>query len=64
MEGVKRTIKKFNSFAEAEAADDVYYLSLTPEERMEIFFKIIGHTDPKDGIVERCIRVYPAPERE
>lgn len=29
-------VQKFRSFGEAEAADDAYYASLTPQERMEI----------------------------
>lgn len=34
--------RKFNSFAEAQAADDEFYRSLTPQQRMEIFFEMLA----------------------
>jgi len=58
------TLKKFSSFEEAEAADDEYYLSLTMQQRLEIFIQLIGHAESKDGIVERCVRIYPITESE
>jgi hypothetical protein len=36
---VDRVVKKFTSFEEAEEADRQYYLSLTPEERLDILAK-------------------------
>jgi len=37
---VEKIAKKFLSFAESEAAENEFYQTLTPEERMEIFFEI------------------------
>jgi hypothetical protein len=34
--------KKFTSAEEAEAADDEFYRSLTPLQRMEIFFELLS----------------------
>ena len=58
------TLRKVSSFEEADSADDEYYLSLTPQERLQIFIQLIGHAEDKDGIVERCVRIYPITESE
>jgi hypothetical protein len=34
---VEKIVRKFSSFAEAEAPEREFWRSLTPEERMEIF---------------------------
>jgi hypothetical protein len=34
--------RKFDSPQQAEAADDEFYRSLTPEQRMEIFFELMS----------------------
>lgn len=33
-------VAKFSSFAEADKADNAYYLSLTPEQRLAILFQL------------------------
>lgn len=38
----KFVARKFSSFAEAERADDEYYASLRPEERMKTFFELLA----------------------
>jgi hypothetical protein len=56
---VEKIAKKFRSFAEADAADKEYYLSLTPQQRMEIFFEINArarNNDP-DQRLERVCRI-------
>jgi hypothetical protein len=57
-------IKKFSSFDEQAKSDDDYYESLTPKERLEILFSLIGHKENKDGTVERCVRIYPLAQRK
>jgi hypothetical protein len=39
---MKRELRVFHSFAEAEAADRANYRSLTPEQRLEILFEMIA----------------------
>ncbi len=36
-----RVAQVFTSFDEAEGADDAYYASLTPEERLDVLLEII-----------------------
>jgi hypothetical protein len=38
---VEKVFRIFHSFEESEKADKEYYLSLTPEERLEILFELI-----------------------
>jgi len=48
----------FNSFAEAERADDEYYASLTPEERLDILLEMIArHQDSENETAKRFERV-------
>ena len=53
-----KSVKMFYSFADAERADDEYYASLTPEERLDVLLEMIaGHQDPENEITERFERV-------
>ena len=56
---VRRIIQKFSSFVDAERADNAYYRGLTYTEKLKILICLIGHKDPKDGIIQRRIRIYP-----
>jgi hypothetical protein len=38
---VERIIRRFDRHVEAEAADRAYYLSLTPQQRLEILFDLV-----------------------
>ena len=51
--------QKFNSFAEAEAAEKAYYLSLTPEQRLDILLDLInqGAGDEAEQRLERVYRI-------
>ena len=45
------TVRAFDSFAEAERADNLYYLSLTPEQRLRIMcelcaLRVLSHHVP------------------
>jgi len=61
---MKRVIKKFSSFKEAAQAEEQYYTGLSSEEKLKILIGLIGHKDPKNGIIERRIRVYSLTESE
>lgn len=58
MKSKKVLVHKFSSFAEAELAEIEYYKNLSVQERVRIFTQLVGHKDPKDGIVERSVRIY------
>lgn len=49
--------KKYRSFAEAEQAEKEYYLSLTPEERLNIVLDLIKQGAPNECL-QRLERVY------
>ena len=56
---VDSTVRRFDSFAEADDADTEYYALLRPEERLEILFDLIAmfrETHGEDS--ERLERVY------
>jgi hypothetical protein len=58
------TAQKFRSFAEAEAADDAYYASLTPQERMRILFGLLAAMQPDETqLDERLPRIRRVVER-
>jgi hypothetical protein len=47
----------FHSFAEAEKADEEYYRSLTPEQRLDLLFDLVK-TQQRDEVEPRLERVY------
>ena len=56
---MERVAQVFGSFDEAERADDEYYASLTPEERLDILLAIIERYRSSLGeSAERFERVY------
>ena len=55
------TVQKFASFADAEKAENAYYRSLTPEQRLEILFDLVArHNEIRnpDEPQPRLKRVY------
>ena len=56
---MEKVARKFRSFAESEVADKAFYHSLTPKQRMEIFFQINAQarTHESDQRLERICRV-------
>ena len=64
---MERTVRKFSSHAEADRADREYYLSLTPEQRMEIFLQILETHREAAGEsakgFERVCRIVKRPRR-
>src|SRR3954451_12889776 len=56
---VERVARVFRSFEEAERADDDYYASLTPEERLDILLAMIErHRSSLGETAERFERVH------
>jgi hypothetical protein len=56
---MERVAQVFRSFEEAEQADDEYYASLTPEERLDILLTMIErHRSSLGEPAERFERVY------
>ncbi len=54
---MEKTVQIFSSHAEAEAADDAYYASLTGSQRLEILWKLI-YPDGTDASERRLKKVY------
>ena len=58
-------IRRYNSLAEADAADTEYYASLTPQQRLELLFELIEmYRSTHDEDSERLERVYCVDELE
>ena len=55
---MERIVRRFDSHAEADAADRAYYLSLTPQQRLEILFELVRLYREEHGCSERLERVY------
>ena len=56
---MKRKIKLFKSFQEAEKADIEFYKSLSPQERLDILLELVaqGQTDETAKGFKRVLRV-------
>ena len=56
---MKSEIRRFNSFAEADMAETEYYISLKPEQRLEILLELIEmHRSTRSENSGRLERVY------
>ena len=52
------TVRKFDSFEEADKADREYYRSLTPEQRVEILLELVeSYTNASAKGFERVYRI-------
>lgn len=54
---MEKVVRVFHSFKESEKADRAYYLSLSPQERLEILFELIDRCHPHET-QSRFERVY------
>ena len=54
---MEQIVQKFATFEEAEAADQAYYRSLTPSERLAIMLELI-YPEGRDASSARFERVY------
>jgi len=59
-----KVVRVFRSFPESERADKHYYLSLSPEQRMEILSELIqqGQSDEAKQGFERVYRIVKLKE--
>ena len=56
---MQKTLQLFHSFDEAERADDEYYASLTPQQRLDILLDLIAaHRESAGETATRLERVY------
>ena len=55
---MERIVRQFDSHAEADAVDRAYYLSLTPQQRLDILFDLVRIYREEHGCSERLERVY------
>ena len=62
---MKKVIRVFKSFQEAEKADREFYQSLTPSERLDILLALIGRNqqDKPDEAGTGLERVYRVTKR-
>jgi uncharacterized protein YdeI (YjbR/CyaY-like superfamily) len=61
---MEKAARIFHSFAEAGQADDEYYRSLTPQQRLEILFELVKSRQPDEAEqrLERVCRVIKLQE--
>jgi hypothetical protein len=56
---MERVFRVFDSFVDADRADDTYYASLTPQERVELLLQIISqHRESSGDAAKGLERVY------
>ena len=61
---MKKTVRRFRSFEEADKADYVYYQSLSGDEKLQILLELIMPENPNEAVIERSARVHPLAEHE
>lgn len=56
---MQKVLKVFNSFEEADRADDEYYASLSPQERVDILLDLVAaYRESLGETGQRLERVY------
>jgi len=61
---MEKIVRKFDSFDEADNADDEYYRAMSGNERLQILVELIMPENPDAAIIERSARVHPLTEHE
>ena len=61
---MKKTVRKFHSFEEADEAEYAYYQSLSGDEKLQMLLELIMPENPNEAIIERSARVHPLAEHE
>jgi hypothetical protein len=58
---IDRTLRVFRNFQEAEEADRYFYRSLTPDERLKIWFELcrFDRLDEPEHRLQRVYRIAP-----
>ncbi|HVX85930.1 MAG TPA: hypothetical protein VH253_14200 [Phycisphaerae bacterium] len=54
---MQKVVQKFESHASADAADDAYYRSLTPQQRLQILLTLIERGKKPHELGQRPARV-------
>ena len=58
-DAMERVARKFHGFSASDESDRDYYLSLTPQQRLEILLELIArHRDTLNETAARFKRVY------
>ena len=61
---MKKVVSKFDRFADAELADQRYYLCLTPQQRLDILLELVAaYRESQDEAAEGFARVCRIVER-
>lgn len=56
---MERVFKKFESFEDADRADDEYYSQLSPDQRVDILLELVSnYRSLYDGTTEGFARVF------
>jgi len=56
---MEKTVHKFASFADADAADDARHRRLSGQQKLQILLDLIMPENPHEAVIERSARVYP-----
>ena len=55
---MKKTVHKFTSFREADAAEIARYRAMSPRARMSLLLDLVAQGQPRDEAERRLKRVY------
>jgi hypothetical protein len=61
---MEKVVRKFQSFAEAEEAEDGYYAALSGNEKLQMLLELIMPENPHAGTIERSARLHRLIEHE
>jgi hypothetical protein len=61
---MKKVVRKFRSFEEADEAEYAYYKSLSGDEKLQILLELIMPENPNEAVIERSARVHPLAEHD
>ena len=55
---MEKAVRIFGSHQEADEADEQYFRSLTPQQRLDVLLELLWRGRKRDDAVERLERVY------
>jgi hypothetical protein len=60
---MEKVVRKFDSFAAAEQADNERYRAMSGNEKLRLLLELIMPENPDAAVIERSARVYPLAQR-
>jgi hypothetical protein len=61
---MRKVVRKFRSFADAENAEYATYRDLSCDEKLQMLLDLIMSENPDEAVIERSARIHPLTQHQ